>query len=221
MSVKDQNYDQCVAWLQDLKLDVIKLRKYQRIYREVKDIIGANTALHVPSAFYDYFSDTYVTYISLAIRRLTDDSPDCTSLFRFLKRIKGDPSVVSRQRYKALYGTATPTNPVEEFIADMPGHAYDALVGEGKPQPDQSDIQAELDTLKAKTQAICALADVKIAHNIGEPTAVPKYGDVDNAIEYISTLIQRYLALFHATTNNLDVVFVHDWKKIFRIPWTI
>lgn len=219
MSIKGENYDQCVAWLYDLKLNVIKLRKYQRIYRELKDIIGANEALHVPSAFYDYFSDTYVTYISLAIRRLTDDSPDCTSLFRFLKRIKGDPSVVSRQRYKALYPKTKPTNPLEEHIAGMPDQAYDALVGKGNLQPDASDIQAELDTLQGKTAAIVALADKKIAHSIGEPKKVPKYADVDDAIEYISDLIKRYLALFHATTNNLDVVFVHDWKNIFRVPW--
>jgi HEPN superfamily AbiU2-like protein len=210
-----------IAWLDDLKLDVIKLRKYQRIYRELKDIIAANEALHVPSAFYEYFSDTYVTYISLAIRRLTDDSPDCTSLFRFLKRIKGDPSVVSRQRYKALFTKTKPTNVLEEHIAGMSDHAYDALVGKAKPQPDSSDIQTELDLLREKTEAIVALADSKIAHSIGEPKKVPKYRDVDDAIEYVSDVIKRYLALLHATTNNLDVVFVHDWKKIFRIPWIV
>jgi hypothetical protein len=219
MSVKDQNYEQCVAWLNELKGDVIKLRKYQRIYREVKDIIGANEALHIPSAFYDYLSDTYVTYISLAIRRLTDDSPDCTSLFRFLKRIKGDPSVVSRQRYRALYPKSKPTNAREKLIADIPSKEYDRLVGIGKLQPEPSDIQAELDMLKAKTQAICELADLKIAHSIGEPNTVPKYGDVDDAIDYIVMLVRRYIALFHATSNNLEVVFQYDWKRIFRVPW--
>jgi hypothetical protein len=61
-----------------------------------------------------------------------------------------------------------------------------------------------LDKLKARTQPICALADPKIAHSIGEPSAVPKYGDVDDASEYIATLMRRYIALFstrRATTS--------------------
>ena len=53
-----------------------------------------------------------------------------------------------------------------------------------------SDIVAELDKLKARTQPICALADLKIAHSVGEPRAVPKYSDVDDASEYIATSVR-------------------------------
>jgi len=99
------------------------------------------------------------------------------------------------------------------------GVVHARQTGKSAKGPDPGDIQAEVDRLKARTQPICALADLKIAHSIGEPSAVPKYGDVADASEYIATLVPRYIALFHATSNNLEVVFQYDWKKIFRVPW--
>jgi len=34
------------------------------------------------------------------------------------------------------------------------------------------------------------------SQDLGEPRAVPKYGDVDDASEYIATLVRRYIAPF-------------------------
>ena len=98
------------------------------------------------------------------------------------------------------------------------GVVHARQTGKNAKGPDSRDIQAELDKLKARTQPICALADPKIAHSIGEPIAVPKYGDVDDASESIATLVRRYIALFHATSNNLEVVFQYDWKKSSAFP---
>ena len=143
--------------------------------------------------------------------------------YRFLKLIKGNPSLVSRQRYRALFHDDDVF--VEQLNElglkkDYVNGDYDRLVGSGKMQPLPDDIQIELDELERVTVKIVAFADKVIAHHDeGKPKDLPKFREVDEAIRFLEGLIKRYRLLFDATSMSTDVAFQYDWKAIFRVPW--
>jgi len=217
------DYDRARDWLKILVGQVIGLRRDHHVWEEFQTIISANPHLHRPSEFYRWTKDMYVSGMAMAIRRQTDDDTRSISFYRFLKLLKGNPSLVSRQRYRALF----PDNDV--FVQqlneaglkkDYVDGDYDRLVGPGKAQPSTEDIQNEIEALERVTSKIVIFADKVIAHHDEQkPEDLPKFIEVDEAIKFLEDLLKRYRLLFEATSMSTDVAFQYDWKAIFRIPW--
>jgi hypothetical protein len=223
MSTDDaDDYARARDWLKTLTGQVLRLRMDHRIWTEVQEVIKANPELHRPSEFYRWMRDMYVSGISMAIRRLTDDHTRSVSFFRFLKLVKGNPGLVSRRRYRKLFKDDDVF--VEQLRElglenDYPNDDYTRLVGGGKqPTPDQ--VQAELDEMRRLTEKIVALADTTVAHHDRErPAELPTFADVEVAIQLFERLLKRYRLLFDATSMSTDTTFQYDWKAIFRTPW--
>jgi len=210
-------------WLEQLFGQVRQLRIDQYIFHEVQRVIAANPAIQKPSHFYAWMTDNYVAGMAMAIRRQVDDGSTTMSFVRFLKRLKGDPSAVSRKRYRALYTDDSsvvkqlkPLGVLEETI----NKTYDKLVGAGLQQPTADQIQAEIDELHAKTASFAVFANKVIAHDdTVKPTTLPTFGEVDTIVTYLEGLVQRYIQLFEAAHQSMDLNFQYDWKGIFRVPW--
>lgn len=218
----EEDHEKALVWLATLTSQVIRLKDHQRIWNEVQDIVRANPRLQIPSTFYEWMNDMYVSGIAMAIRRQTDDDSRSVSFFRLLKLVKGNPSLVSRQRYRKLFGGTS----VLERLKQLGGAksyidgAYDNMVGEGKLQPTPDDIQADIDTLLAATDRIVLLADKVVAHHDAtKPTELPTFAEVEAAISELERLTQKYNQLFRATHVSLKLNYQYDWKAIFRIPW--
>jgi len=165
----------------------------------------------------------YVSGIAMAVRRLTDDDTRVISFFRFLKLVKGNPSLVSQRRYRALFADDDVfAQQLREFgiKIDHIKEEYESLVGVGKSQPSPEDVQSEIDEMQRLTAKIVALADKSIAHHEEKkPEELPTFADVDKVIIFFENLLKRYRLLFDATSMSTDVAFQYDWKAIFRVPW--
>jgi len=224
MSTEDAaDYAKTKAWLDTLADQIIRLREHQRIWEEMQEMVKNNSNLQKPSVFYDWINDMYVSGMAMAIRRQTDDDSRSVSFVRFLKLVKGNPSLVSRQRYRALFpkGDAF-VEQLEELgmKKDYIDGGYDDLVGPGKQQPTPGDIQVEIDELEKVTKKVVALADKVVAHHDeNKPSDLPTSAEVEAAITYLEKLVQRYKMLFEATHLSMDVAYQYDWKAIFRVPW--
>src|SRR4051794_4020240 len=104
MSVDDvADYDKAKAWLETLTTQVLSLRMDQRIWQELQAMITANPEIQRASEFYRWAKDMYVSGMAMSVRRQTDDDSRSVSFYRFLKLLKGNPSLVSRRRYRALF----------------------------------------------------------------------------------------------------------------------
>lgn len=225
MSTDDAaDYERAKDWLKILHRRALLLRRDERVWEEVQAIIKANAALHRNSEFYRWMQDMYVSGMAMAIRRQTDDDSRSISFYRFLKLLKGNPSLVSRRRYRKLFPADDPlVERLKELRVDSKEYIdeeYDRFVGEGKPQPRPEDIESEIEELNRVTGKFVAFADKVIAHHDeNKPDELPKFAEVDEAIRFFESLVQKYTLLFHATSTSMEVVFQHDWKAIFRVPW--
>jgi hypothetical protein len=210
-------------WLRNLFDQVRQLRKYEHIWNGVQDVIHGNPAIQQPNHFYMWMQDMYVSGVAMAIRRQLDDDTRTMSSFRFLKRLKGDPSAVSRKRYRALCKDG---DPVVERLKSMGlldstvNSTYDSLVGAGKAQPSADDIQAEIDALADVAEHFVSFANKVIAHDDQtKPTVLPTFAEVHDVITYMEKLVQRYAQLLEASHWSMDLNFAYEWKEIFRVPW--
>ena len=210
-------------WLERLTGQVRQLRIDQHIFDEVQKMIAGNPALHRPSHFYQWVIDMYVSGMAMAIRRQMDDDSRTMSLYRFLRRLKGDPSVVSRRRYRALY---TDNNIFVRqlknagLLDEHVNSTYDKIVGAGKAQPASEDLEAEIDRLRELTGRFVEFANRVIAHDDSmKPSALPTFGEVDEVVCYMEDLVQKYIQLFEAAHHIMDLNFQYDWKAIFRVAW--
>src|SRR2546426_7612992 len=86
---------------------------WRRYCWEVQKIIRSNKNIQKPSSFYRYLGDTYVSYITIGIRRQIKIDRQSISFARLLSEIIETPSVLSRDYFKSLYKGS-----VAESLAD-------------------------------------------------------------------------------------------------------
>ena len=98
---------------------------------------------------------------------------------------------------------------------------YDGIVGHGNNQPDPAIITVEIDKLVQHTDRLKIFVDEHIAHTaIQRATALPRFQDLDDAIDLLEALVKRYMHLFRgAGIQSLLPVWQYDWKEIFHFPW--
>jgi len=210
----DSDVGELHEWLTALVKQVRRLRTDQYIWEELQRMISANDDLRQPSHFYAWMKDMYVAGMAMAIRRQVDADSRTMSFRRFLTRIKGDPSVVSRARYRALYLPEDDASPAE--IDDT----YDRFVGEGKLQPTSDDIQQQIDQLKDVTSKFVTFANQVIAHQDRQkPVTLPTFAEVDTVVGHMERLAQHYVQLFEAKHLMMGASLNYDWKAIFRVAW--
>jgi hypothetical protein len=82
-------------------------------------------------------------------------------------------------------------------------------------------VQNEIDELILKTSKLKHYVDKRVAHHDKkEFNAIPKYSDLDEAIEFLGTLYKRYFLIFKCLSHgDLLPHWGYDWKKVFRYPW--
>lgn len=218
---EDEAYAQALAWLKILEGNVTRIADDHRIWQDVQAIIASNPALHRPSIFYRWMQDMYVAGTAMAIRRLVDNHPQAVSFVRLLRLIQQHPGVVSRARYRKLFDQSDAD--VDKGGSRSLAYAdrcYDALVRLGAEVPDSKDIQAQIMVLRRSTKRFTVFANKVVAHtDEEEPTTLPKYSEIDVAIEAFGKLLNQYIALTRAATLRIGSVPQYSWKAIFRVPW--
>ncbi len=215
MSERDEDvYKRLNDELGVLHAEVRALRVNQHVFWEVQQIITKNPNLRKPSTFYGWMGNMYAAAMSVAVRRLIDKSRDTVSFVRLLEQLRSNPSCVSREAYKKRF--ANPSLPRNYIDRD-----YGGLVGQGMAIPDQNAIAHEINSLKKSAEPLKRFVDENIAHSARRKTnGLPKFKDLDDAIEVLDAMCMRYLHLFRGTGMTTALpTWQYDWKEIFRYAW--
>ena len=198
-------------WVEILNEQILTLNLQRTIFKEVQDIIKANPLIE-PSHFFYYLSNWYSTSMSIAVRRLTDNDKKSISYLRLLECIKNNPQAVSRSRYLSKHTSL-------QLSLARANQFFDTIAGVGNKYLDLSIIQVEIDELVTETSKLKVYVDKKIAHDDSSaPPPIPKFDDLDKAIDHLGTLHEKYFSIFRLETPS-DISILYDWIAIFRRPW--
>jgi len=210
----DELYKKWDGWFDILNDETMNLHKQRHIYYEVSEIIKNNPQVQKPTDFFFWVSVWYSSSMAVAVRKQADKDKNSISFRRLLEGIKNNPQVISRVRFKELFVDGN----YREFLADAD---FDRYVGAGKEHIDPAIVQHEIDELIVKTSKLKHYVDKRVAHHDkDEFKAIPKYSDMDEAIDFIGSLYQRYFLIFRCLSHD-DLLphWGYDWKKVFRYPW--
>lgn len=75
--------------------------------------------------------------------------------------------------------------------------------------------------LRGRTQKLKSFVDHHVAHLGVEPVRdLPKFQELDNAIDCLERLLKRYFHLFRGVALNSALpTWQYDWQEIFKFPW--
>lgn len=183
-------------------------------WRGVTDIIRDHGALP-PSYWWEYMADTYATTQAAAVRRQVDLHKDAVSLVKLISEIAESSSKIQRDAWIALAA-----NP-DERSAQLAIKSWESTYG-GKERLDAILVRADAEDLLNVTGPVRRYVDWHVAHfdaRAIRATDMPTFTDLDQAIDSIGDLYQRYTNLLEGVTTILPPVVPHDWRAVFRQPW--
>jgi len=151
----DTRLKKWIRWLAVIHDDVQQLLVNQNIFWEVQEIIKNNKRVHKPSSFYQYLGDTYISHVTVGIRRQLKIDQTSISFARLLTEIAKHPSSLNRIYYKNLFKGS-----VVEDLADKQFDKY----SEKGAHISASMVQNDLAQLKSVSAKIEDFVDKRVAH---------------------------------------------------------
>ncbi len=135
---------------------------------------------------WEFARRNYVTYMSMAIRRLLDDHRDVVSLWKLLSDIEANAETVTRKW----------------FLKEWPGGAHESTFLEFFGSGDfvqQSVVAGHKKQLDDATRSIRDRADKFEAHMDKKPKLknTPTFNDIDNSVVVIAQIYKKYYYLFN------------------------
>lgn len=213
-SQNDKLYSKWRNWFEVLNDEILNLFEQRYIYNEVQNIIKANEEIHSPADFNFWMSIWYSSSMSVAVRKLADKDEKACSYRRLLERIKKNPYVISRTRFKKNFVRGS-------FLETDADECFDKLVGVGSEYLDLIKIEEEINRLEDAIEIVKKYVDKRIAHHEDKANIpIPRFEDLNSAIDFYGNLHQRYHIIF--TGNSLpDLLseWLYDWKEVFHYPW--
>jgi hypothetical protein len=213
----DPKLKKWVKWLEYINEDVTRLVIARDIFWSVQNLIKNNKRIQKPSSFFRYFGDTYISFITMGIRRHIKIDSQSISFSRLLCEIGCNPEKISRQFFRELYRGSS-----VEFLADSDFNQF--CDNPNDTHISSRMVQDDLKQLREKAQLIEEYADKKIAHrDKKEPKIIPTFFDADKSIDFLDELYRKYHLIFHAesTIESVMPIYQYDWQQIFDYPWRI
>lgn len=200
-------------WRKQIESELIHLLGSRQIYKTYGEMVMNNEAVQKGGPlFHNWIVDNYVTFVAMSIRRQADTDDDVVSLARLIADIRDNPESLTREghvfRYKNMPLGLGPGIGDQTFTENAgAGEHIDPLFAD-----------KDLEKLKQASRKVNLLANRTIAHKSRK--AVPKltFNDVDEAIEAIKEIAQKYILLLTAGHNVLEPV-MDDWQEIFTKKW--
>jgi hypothetical protein len=167
-------------WIEGpIKNDVIGMHHRRQVWRELGEITDANPELAaMPSAFWEYATETYAATQAIAIRRQADLTRGTCSLARLISEIRTNATRLTREYFVGLWGQQDEWRLIEAH------RAFSALAG-GDHQHLIARVPADdLARLGQESSAMKTYVDEHVAHDAAEPTAdLPTFGEMNSAID--------------------------------------
>jgi|ERR1044072_171542 hypothetical protein len=207
-------YQKWSNWIDILDTEILNLYTQRHIFREVQDILRANPKVQSPDDFNFWMASWYSSALAVAVRKQADNDRNSISYRRLLEGIKANPTVISRARFKKNFVDGW--NYTESDADD----GFDQIIGVGRQHIDPVVVDIEIKELETKTDKLRHYVNKRIAHHDKEDfTAIPKFSDLSESIDYLGDIHQRYYLIFRCFSTELLPVWQYDWKSVFRYPW--
>ena len=221
----DQQFEKWEKWLGTIYKDFAEVFFNRHIFWEVQAIIRNNPDLenYKPNWFNVFLGQTYFDYAVSAIRRQVKHHRSSTSLVRLLEKIIQTPSVLSRERFVERFVYLHPAG--EKRANDLFDEKF---AGECADHIDPIIVREDLCQLKVRSITVEKFADTRVSH-LDEKIikkglrGSPPFNDLDNCIDCLAELIQKYYFLVKAEDlgDDLSVDFTDDWQGIFHQRWIV
>jgi hypothetical protein len=213
MTELDMKLDKWIRWMKIIHDEIQSLVITKNIFWSVQNIIKENPEIHKPTVFYWYLGHTYAATALIGIRRQAKFQKDSISFARLLGEIAAEPEKISREYYKELYDNNL-KHRADEFFDRFCDNSGDAHISAKMVQKDIAELE--------RTAKICAdFADERVAHwDKTNQTTVPKFGELDQAIEVLHKLYLKYHMILHAEgIVTLQPTYQYNWQEVFNYPW--
>lgn len=223
----DERIAEWVQQIDGITEEVYTLHLYRALWRELAEITRA--AELPPSAFFDALNTWYPAIQGVAVRRQLDRSAGTRSLVRLLQSIERHRGMMTRDRHVALWVGHNPAPGID--IGD--GRTWNPFLDEGHANFDRFSgardrdtisaevIRADINRLQASGATVTVYANDAIAHSALSPRDIrPTYEDLNDAIDTVAELVNKYTSFLKASTNATFVPAIQqDWTAIFRQAW--
>lgn len=201
-------------WLKRIKVEAQNLVMYRSMFKDVIEIINANTELHEDNHFYRYMNDSHIALIVMGLRRQIKNDKQSISLVRLLTEISEAPHLMSRENYTELYSDSS--------IAFLADEHFDLFCENPNDQHvSKKMVLSDIQDFKESTELVESYADRFIAHSDKRGSKkLPTFEDIDNCLKILDKIYCKYNVLFYAQSmDSLNPTFQYHWKKIFEIAW--
>jgi hypothetical protein len=204
-----------LSWLKQIENSVSKLLENRFFFREFMSIVEANPELPENNYFIIWIWENYLLNAAMGVRRFVDKNPESISLYLLLIDLMKNPEILSRKRYKALFkGTGFEDD--NNYI----NLCFDKLVGKANEHINPADVNNDINKLIKRTEVLKTYVNNIVAHlDKAKLEKLPTIGDLDDAINLITELVQKYYAIFHAAWVEPQPIPQVPWKNIFKVPW--
>jgi hypothetical protein len=204
-----------------ISIDVLAMHRKRMIWREVREILGANPAVgQTPSAFWDFYESNYATSQAIAVRRQADRprrGPPVRSLAVLIGEMRDSAERLTRDYYVGLLGDQLD----DDRMVERAHHGFDMLAGPGD-HLDPEISKADLASLRSDAARVGRYVNEHLAHDAAEPTEpeLPTLADLHAAINSVGEMFKKYaVTLTGGIWLSLEPAIQYDWKAIFRAPW--
>lgn len=203
------------CWIEEVNNQVSDLLIDQYIFTSVGEIVQDNAELRqMQSHFFQWMISSYVESAALSIRRQVEKK-DAISIGRILDELTRFPQVMTLNDHASLYDN-------DRNGRYFARETYSHFARDGRMELDVDLLLADASLLSSKCRLIKHYADRRIAHydSRGVKMQTPTFKDLDESIDCIKTLSEKYYLLIEAVSTDLMPVFQYDWTQVFNVPWT-
>jgi hypothetical protein len=138
-----------------------------------------------------YLCSSYVSHMSMGVRRQIKINPQCISFARLLSEMIKNPEILTREYYRELYVGKPNEGKADDHFNEYSGFVFDHI--------DPIVPDCDLKHLRKNTSYIEKLADERIAHRDDKVFEKKKIiYDLEESIETIEILCRKYNLIFFA-----------------------
>lgn len=202
-------------WLEYLKREIGEILLRRHIHDEFHAMLGAQQ--HCDTTFWSHYHRMYVETQIMAIRRLSDTNYRTMSFVRFLREIRANCQLVSRDAYVARWIESVDHPP--EVSYRMANNQYDDFTSNaGDDEISSEELEKDETRLTGLSERLRRFADQYVAHFDRDRVEVEAtYDDLDSAIDELCQLLKHYhLLVNQGALMNCQPVIQGDWAAPFR-----
>jgi hypothetical protein len=204
-------------WSERIGQDVIHLLGHRKIYKSYAELLDLNPdVVKNGGLFHQWINETYITSVAMGIRRQLDTDKDVISLLKLIRDIKNNPNDLTRDWHISLYKS----NLDDDIKNAIANETFTKHAGAGNII-DIKILEEDEKKLLQLADKITLYADRAIAHR--SKSAIPQvtYGEVEQCIDALRDIAQRYILIFTAGYNLMEPEIIDYWESIFSMPWKL